>query len=208
MAVIKNVYAAWIKVQPAVPNYNNDGYEWTCDFVMSEKQAKEFRKKYPAKSKSFKEIPNDEFEKKFKMDIPFPDQEDQWVIQLKQSTKRPDGTPNKQPKVLENTGRKNEKGQPILKNITQESAKVGNGSLVSVSVSEFTPKSGPAQGKMTCYLSGIRVDDLVEFVRDNELGEIEESDEDQGMDDFGGEEVEEESTPEVPDFSDEDDDLY
>ena len=200
MAVIKDVYAAWIKVAQAAENFNQDGYEWVCDFVMSEKQMKDFKKKYPAKKNSFKEILNNEFEKKFKMDAPFPDQEEQCVIKLKQATKKANGEPNKQPKVYLNTGAVKD-GKPVLEDITQTSQMVGNGSKVAVSVSEFTPKSGPAQGKMTCFLSGIRVDDLVEYVQDDELGFVDKS----SQSDEEEEQEELADTPEEPEFDDSED---
>ena len=202
MAVIKDVYAAWIKVATPAVNFNQDGKEWVCDFVMSEKQMKDFKKRYPAKKNSFKDIPTDEFEQKFKMSAPYPDQDDQYVIKLKQSTKKADGSPNKQPKVYLNTGEvKN--GKPVLEDITFESQKVGNGSRVTVSVSEYTPKGGPAAGKTTCYLSGIRVDDIVEYVQDDELGVVEGDASEDPNEGFEEDEVVDQDTPQ---FSDDEED--
>lgn len=203
MAVIKNVYCSWIKIATPADNFNKDGKEWVCDFVLSEKQVKEFKKKYPSKKGSIKEIPTDEFERKFKFAPPYPEQDEQNILKLKQSTTKANGQPNKQPKVYLNTGAVKD-GKPVLEDITQDSQKVGNGSLVSVSVTEYTPKGGPTAGKMTCYLSGIRVDELVEYAQEDELGVV-------GGGGSTPDEFEEGSSDgveEVPPFDTEDDEDY
>jgi hypothetical protein len=79
--IIDNVVFAYVKIQSPVNKYQSTDSEFTVDCVVSKAQAKEWNKAFP-KQKA-KVVENDEFTDKFKMDLPFPDQDEQYVLKLK-----------------------------------------------------------------------------------------------------------------------------
>lgn len=81
MPVLNNVTFAYVKVQNPVLKYQSQDSEYTVDCVVSKADAKAWNKAYP-KQKA-KEVENEEFTTKFKMDLPFPDQDEQFVIKMK-----------------------------------------------------------------------------------------------------------------------------
>lgn len=173
MATIQGTIV-YSNLQNPVENFNKDGYEYTVQLVVSEKVAKAFKRKF--KKQAPREVPTSEFTEIFKCEVPFPDQEDQYIIKMKQATEYLDKKTNKKVPITErmrirallNTGRKNSSGKPILEDITDEKL-IGNGSVGVIMFREASNKFGTfAQPQ------AIRVDELVEYsVGYDELGEIE-----------------------------------
>jgi len=199
MAVLKDVVFAYTKL--AVPNqkYQTEGKEnteWTVDCIVSEKDAKAWKKKF--KKQPPKEFENDEFEKIFKIKPPFPDQEEQFVVKLKKNTHFKDRDSGEmvpfdkkmRPKVLEKIGT-SDSGKPLLQDVTHTKL-VSNGSKGVAQYDEITNDFGTF-----AKLKNIRVDELIEYKQaDNvdELGDMTESQQDVSEDqdddsDFGSEDA-------------------
>lgn len=81
MTVLNNVTFAYVKIQNPVNKYQSTDSEFTVDCIVSKADAKAWNKEFP-KQKA-KEIDNADFTEKYKMDLPFPEQDEQFVIKLK-----------------------------------------------------------------------------------------------------------------------------
>lgn len=169
MATIPNVTILYCKVQqPTFCFESTDRKEFSSDFCVSKEQGKAWSKKY-TKQKS-KQFDNDEFTKIFKIDPPFPDQDEQYVIKIKKKadyvkdgviTQIPDAF---KPRVFI----KGEDGK--LEDITATKL-ISNGSVGTVQFEETTNKFGTFP-----QLKAIRVDKLIEYqaagASYDELGEV------------------------------------
>lgn len=103
MPVIDNVVFAFVKIQSPVKKYQSEDTEFSVDCIVSKAQAKAWNKDFP-KQKA-KEVDNEEFQEKFKMGLPFPEQEEQYVIKVRKNhMKNGKETPSKfRPRVIEKT---------------------------------------------------------------------------------------------------------
>lgn len=171
MGTINNVVFGYAKIQQADFKYGSDvDKEYSVDCTVGKADAKAWNKQFP-KQKA-KEIDNEDYKKIFKIDPPFADQDEQFVIKLKkpaQYTK--DGVtypiPDQyRPRVFE----KGEDGK--LVDITKDKL-VSNGSRGVASYEENTNTYGTF-----AKLKAIRVDDLIEYKKASsganydELGEV------------------------------------
>ena len=212
MAVLKDVVFAYVKIQAPSQKYQTEGKEnteWTVDCVISEKDAKAWKKKF--KKQPPKEFENDDFEKIFKIKPPYPDQEEQFVVKLKKNTHFKDRESGKmvpldkkvRPKVLEKIGT-SDSGKPLLQDVTSTKL-VSNGSKGVVQYDEITNDFGTF-----AKLKNIRVDELIEYKQaDNvdELGDLTDTGEEdvhQEDDDFGSEDSGSKDAPFDPDEDDAD----
>lgn len=81
-AQIKDVTFCYVKMQEGGLKYGSQTEkEYTVDCVVDKATARAFKKAFP--KNSCKEIDTQEFKQKFKIDPPFPDKEDQYVIKVK-----------------------------------------------------------------------------------------------------------------------------
>lgn len=216
MAVLENVVFAYVKIQQPAQKYETEGKEnteWTVDCIVSEKAAKEWKKKF--RKQAPKEFDNEQFKEIFKIDPPYPDQDEQYVIKLKKPTHYEDKEsgkmkpldPKMRAKVFENI---NPEGNPKLVDVTKRKL-IQNGSEGVVLYDVLDNKYGTF-----AKLKAIRVDKLLEYVaQDNvdELGEIVDDGgseiEDPSDADFGSEESVDDSTEDDAPFDvEEDDDDY
>lgn len=78
---IEDVVFAYVKLQSGSTKYQSKDIEYTADVVVDKATAKQFKKDYP--KNSVKDFDNAEFKDKFKIDPPFPTQDEQFVIKLK-----------------------------------------------------------------------------------------------------------------------------
>lgn len=79
---LENVTFAYAKLAESDFKYGSKvDKEYSIDCVVSKADAKAFKKKFP--KQSVKEFDNSEFEEKFKIAAPFPDQDEQYVLKLK-----------------------------------------------------------------------------------------------------------------------------
>lgn len=83
MPVINNATFLYTKIQSPVLAYNKEDTEFSCDVVLSKTDAKAISKEFP--KQRAKEYDNDEFESKFKIPLPFPKQDEQYVLKLKKA---------------------------------------------------------------------------------------------------------------------------
>lgn len=151
MAVIDNAYFFYTKIMSPVPAFVKTNSEFVVDCVVDKKTAKEFSKKF--QKQKAKEVDNEEFLTRYKTDkLPFPEQEEQWVIKLKKNhTKEGKVTPSKYfPRVLLAT----EDGNI---DITYDS-QIGNFSRGKASYRETTNDFGTF-----AELSALLVEELVEY---------------------------------------------
>ena len=171
MGTINNCVFGYVKIQQADFKYgSNTDKEYTVDCTVSKADAKAWNKAFP-KQKA-KEIDNEDYTKIFKIDPPFADQDEQYVIKLKKPAQfKKDGEvhpiPDQyRPRVFE----KGDDGK--LVDITKDKL-VANGSKGVASYEENTNDYGTF-----ARLKAIRVDDLVEYKKASggqsfdELGEV------------------------------------
>ena len=78
---IEGVTFAYVKLQSGSTKYQSKDLEYTVDVVVDKATAKEFKKAYP--KNSVKDYDNADFTSKFKIDPPYPNQDEQFVIKLK-----------------------------------------------------------------------------------------------------------------------------
>lgn len=171
MGTINNCVFGYVKIQQADFKYgSNTDKEYTVDCTVSKADAKAWNKAFP-KQKA-KEIDNEDYTKIFKIDPPFADQDEQYVIKLKKPAQfKKDGETHPipdqyRPRVFE-TG-----ADGKLVDITKEKL-VANGSKGAASYEENTNDYGTF-----ARLKAIRVDYLVEYKKAaggqsfDELGEV------------------------------------
>jgi len=176
MAVLKNVTLAYVKLQSPVQKFETEGHqntEWSVDCVISKEDAKRWKTQF--KKQPPREHTNEEFKKIFRIDPPFPDQEDQYVVKVKKDTHFKDRETQKltpfeakhRPKLFEKIGERD--GKPLLSDITKTKL-VSNGSKGVVMYDIVTNKYGTF-----AKLKAVRVDDLIEYNAGSsvdELGEV------------------------------------
>lgn len=214
MAVLKDVVLAYVKVQQPAQKYETEGpqnTEWTVDCVISEKEAKAWKKQF--KKQPPKEFTNKEFKETFKIDPPYPDQDEQFVVKIKKDTHYKDKEtgrlkpfdPKYRVKVFEKIGEKD--GKPLLADITKKKL-VSNGSIGCVMYDVISNKFGTF-----AKLKAVRVDELIEYQAGDsvdELGEVvdaedysvDESQDTGGDEDFGADAGDDDDAPFDPDDSD------
>ena len=171
MGTLNNVVFGYVKIQQADFKYgSNTEKEYTVDCTVSKADAKAWNKAFP-KQKA-KEIDNEDYKTIFKIDPPFADQDEQFVIKLKKPAQyKKDGethpVPDQyRPRVFE----KGADGK--LVDITKEKL-VSNGSKGVASYEENTNDFGTF-----ARLKAIRVDELIEYKKSGggsnfeELGEV------------------------------------
>jgi hypothetical protein len=78
---IEDVVFAYVKLQSGSTKYQSKDIEYTVDVIVDKATAKEFKKLYP--KNSVKDFDNAEFTTKFKIEPPFPTQDEQFVLKLK-----------------------------------------------------------------------------------------------------------------------------
>ena len=199
----------YTNLQNPIETYEKDGFEYIVQLVVSEKIAKAFKRKF--KKQAPREIPTEEFKDIYKCDPPYPDQEEQYVIKMRQLSEYVDKKTGKKTPITErmrirgllNTGRKNKQGKPILEDIT-DTKLIGNGSVGVVMFRELSNKFGTFAKPQA-----VRVDELVDYDSGfDELGEVSMSSDLDGFEDDGTDEIPWDG-PEDPSDEDEDEeDLY
>jgi len=149
--VLNNTTFAYMKIAAPVNKYQSTDTEFTVDCIVSKADAKAWNKQFP-KQKA-KEVDNEEFIAKFKMELPFPEQDEQYVIKLK----KPDIKNGKQldqryrPRVFKAV----EGGEP--EDITFD-VLVSNGSKGKASYTVRTNDYGTF-----AQLDSVLVEDLIEY---------------------------------------------
>lgn len=79
---LENVTFAYAKIAESDFKYGSKvDKEFSIDCIVDKATAKKFKKQFP--KQSVKEFDNEEFEQKYKIAPPFPDQDEQYVIKLK-----------------------------------------------------------------------------------------------------------------------------
>ena len=78
--ILNNATLAFVKVAESDKKYQSEDREYSLSVVVSKADAKAFKKKFP--KQSVKDYENDEFKEKFKIDPPFHDQDEQYVLKL------------------------------------------------------------------------------------------------------------------------------
>lgn len=170
MPVLNNVTFLYTKIARAELMYESkDRHEYSVDVAISKEQAKHWDKKYS--KQKHKRIDNEDFIKIFKIDPPFPDQDEQYVVKLKKKAEYVDKDsgaikpiPDQyRPRVFT----KGEDGK--LKDIT--TTLISNGSKGAAQFDENTNSYGTF-----AQLKALRVDELIEYQAAgssyDELGEV------------------------------------
>ena len=147
--ILNNAVFFYTCIQTPTKKYESEDTEWKTNAVVDKKSAKEWNKRF-AKQKA-KEIDNEEFVAKYKCDVPFPDQEEQYIIKLSQNTHNAEGKEMYAPKVYQDIGNNN------VVDITKKKL-VGNGSKGKAAYGVVENKFGTF-----AKLNSICIFDLVEY---------------------------------------------
>lgn len=152
MAVVSDVTFIYTKLQSPVLAYNKVDTEWSVDVVMAKKDAKAIKKDFP--KTSLKEYDNADFVEKFGFEVPFPAQDEQFVLKFKKShIKNGKETPEKyRPRVIQQM----EDGSKVDVTFTKL---VGNNSKGDLS---YRIKETDSYGNFV-ELQAILVKELVEY---------------------------------------------
>lgn len=147
--VLSGVFA-YAKVTEPAPKYQSDDKEFSIDIIVDKATYKSWGKSF-GKQKG-KVVDNDDFKEIYKIDPPYEDQDEQYVIKLKKPAQYKDGTelPKEYwPKILLKTGNK---AVPLVGKL------IANGSEGKVSY-EVTENSYGTFAK----LKSILVEELIEY---------------------------------------------
>ena len=147
--ILNNAVFFYTCIQTPTKKYESEDTEWKTSAVVDKKTAKEWNKKF--KKQPAKELDNAEFVAKYKSELPFPDQEEQYIIKLSQNTHNADGKEMYQPKVYQDIGNNN------VIDITKKKL-VGNGSKGKAAYGVVENKFGTF-----AKLNSICIFDLVEY---------------------------------------------
>ena len=147
--ILNNATFFYTCIQTPTKKYELNETEWKTSAVVDKATAKAWNKRF-AKQKA-KEVDNEEFVAKYKCEVPFPDQEEQYIIKLSQNTHNADGKEMYQPKVYQDIGNNN------VVDITKKKL-VGNGSKGKAAYGVVENKFGTF-----AKLNSICIFDLVEY---------------------------------------------
>lgn len=149
--ILNNTTLAFVKVAESDNKYQSEDREYSLNAVVSKADAKAFKKKFP--KQSVKDYENEEFKEKFKIDPPFPDQDEQYVLKLSKVHIK-DGVevnPKYRPRVYLDDGKGN------LTDITT-SRLVANGSKGDVAYRVSENSFG-----VFAYLEAVRLTEFIEY---------------------------------------------
>ena len=152
--ILNNTTLAFVKVAESDKKYQSEDREYSLNAIVSKADAKAFKKKFP--KQSVKDYENDEFKEKFKIDPPFPDQDEQYVLKLSKVHIK-DGVevnPKYRPRVYLDDGKGN------LTDITT-SRLVANGSKGDVAYRVSENSFG-----VFAYLDAVRLTEFIEYKKD------------------------------------------
>ena len=152
--ILNNTTLAFVKVAESDNKYQSEDREYSLNAVVSKADAKAFKKKFP--KQSVKDYENGEFKEKFKIDPPFPDQDEQYVLKLSKVHIK-DGVevnPKYRPRVYLDDGKGN------LTDITT-SRLVANGSKGDVAYRVSENSFG-----VFAYLEAVRLTEFIEYKKD------------------------------------------
>ena len=147
--ILNNATFFYTCIQTPTKKYNSDETEWKTSAVVDKKTAKEWNKSFP-KQKA-KEIDNSEFVEKYKCEVIYPEQDEQYVIKLSQNTHNASGKEMYKPKVYQDIGNNN------VLDITNKKL-VGNGSKGKAAYGVVKNEFGTF-----AKLNSICIFDLVEY---------------------------------------------
>lgn len=141
---------AYAKVNEPANKYQSEEKEFSIDIIVDKATFKAFGKLY--QKQKGKAVDNDDFQTIYKIDVPFPDQDEQYVLKLKKSAQYKDGNliPKQYwPKVAQKV---NGKAQPLA------GVLIANGSTGTVSF-DVTENSYGTFAK----LRNVLVENLIEY---------------------------------------------
>ena len=149
--ILNNTTLAFVKVAESDNKYQSEDLEYSLNAVVSKADAKAFKKKFP--KQSVKDYENDEFKEKFKIDPPFPDQDEQYVLKLSKVHIKDgvEANPKYRPRAYLDDGKGN------FTDITT-SRLVANGSKGDVAYRVCENSFGTF-----AHLEGIRITELIEY---------------------------------------------
>lgn len=162
MPIISNVYFAYCKMMAPVPAIKKENTEVSVACILSEDASDTWAETCP--NNPVKSLKNEAFTEKYKMEPPFPGQKKQFVITVKKMiSKAGVGLPEKfRPRVLEVVD-----GENV--DVTFEKM-VANGSHGKLAYSTY-PAPTPEGVKITAQLVAILVEDMIEYVSDDNGGD-------------------------------------
>ena len=152
--ILNNTTLAFVKVAESDKKYQSEDLEYSLNAIVSKADAKAFKKKFL--KQSVKDYENNEFKEKFKIDPPFPDQDEQYVLKLCKVHVKDgvEANPKYRPRVYLDDGKGN------LTDITT-SRLVANGSKGDVAYRVSENSFG-----VFAYLDAVRLTEFIEYKKD------------------------------------------
>lgn len=163
MAILKDVTFAFVQLQTPKKGYKTEDLEYSVSGVLSKDAAKLWNKSF-GKQRA-REVDTADFADVYKIDAPFPEQDEQFVITLKVKTHYRDGNKvpeEKLPKVFEKLA------NGKLKDV-RKTKLIANGSQGVIEYSEVDNDFGHF-----AQLKNVRIDKLIEYFAagGTELGDV------------------------------------
>ena len=78
--ILENVTLCFVKIAESGTKYKSEDREYSLNATVSKQAAKEFKKKFP--KQKVKEFDNEEYETKYGISVPYPEQDEQFVLKL------------------------------------------------------------------------------------------------------------------------------
>jgi hypothetical protein len=157
MATLDNVFFAFTKIKNPVPAINKANTEFSVACVMSKAAAKAWNTEFKGSKTDAKAIDTEDFEAKYGFEAPFPEQENQYVINIKKMASK-DGVPlpeQYRPRAFQKVGSK-------IVDVTATKL-IGNGSKGSLEYSSYSNNFG-----LNVQLVSILVTDMIEYTPPDE----------------------------------------
>lgn len=152
--ILNNATLAFVKVAESDKKYQSEDLEYSLNAIVSKADAKAFKKKFL--KQSVKDYENNEFKEKFKIDPPFQDQDEQYVLKLSKVHVKDgvEANPKYRPRVYLDDGKGN------LTDITT-SRLVANGSKGDVAYRVSENSFG-----VFAYLDAVRLTEFIDYKKD------------------------------------------
>ena len=156
--IIENVTLCFAKIAESGKKFESEDREYSVNVTVNKQTAKDFKKKFT--KQPIKEFDNADYEAKFGIKVPYPEQDEQFVIKLSKGH------------IINGVESYNNKFRPQAYLVNQDSTLtcittsrlIANGSIADVAYRVTTNKFGTF-----AHLEGVRITNLIEYRKSSNL---------------------------------------
>ena len=156
--IIENVTLCFAKIAESGKKFESEDREYSVNVTVNKQTAKDFKKKFT--KQPIKEFDNKDYEVKFGIKVPYPEQDEQFVIKLSKGH------------IINGVESYNNKFRPQAYLVNQDSTLtcittsrlIANGSVADVAYRVTTNKFGTF-----AHLEGVRITNLIEYRKSSNL---------------------------------------